>query len=90
MNVKHMVNTLEEAEASFDKAMEERLELEMQIEQQERQLALAAVDEQIDNQAIMFDLITKRRALIDSNRRLSETNRVLAAAQAENERKRLA
>ena len=32
MNVKHMVNTLEEAEASFDKAMEERLELETQIE----------------------------------------------------------
>ena len=65
MNVKNLVNTLDEAEAAFDRAMEERLELEMQIEEQERLLALQAVDEEIDNQEVMTNLITKRRALID-------------------------
>ena len=65
MNVKNLVNTMEEAEAAFDRAMEERLELEMQIEEQERLLALQAVDEEIDNQEVMTNLITKRRALID-------------------------
>ena len=90
MDCQTLVQTFEEAQESFDQAMEERLELEQQIEQHERELALAAVDEQMNNKTIEFELRKKRRMLINTNRRLNDTNRVLEAKVAENERRQLA
>merc|ERR1712051_846217 len=73
-NVHIVVDTFTEAQEAFDTAMEERLEIEVQIEQHEQELAEAEARQAAEIERLRQAVLEKREALKNAYRRVQHYN----------------